>query len=576
MRQAPRAARLPLLLWPLGIAAEVTAFVFLYRDSADVTVVDVVNRSVGGSFVFSGLIAWQLRRDSRVGPLMTLTGFVFLSEAILSGVDSSVAYTLSQWAGNWWTPLFAALVLSFPSGRLSSRIDWAIVGAFTFGAVVLQLVWLFFLPFPPGKENVFLISADPDLANVIDRFEASFIATVGLALAVIATSRWLRAAPPLRRLLLPTLAGGVTALILVVTIYYDVITGEFIRSSQQIFAVLLVSVPLAFLFGMLRQQLARAGMADLVVALQRAPESHRLSDALAKALGDPSLVLAYWLPRFDAYVDAEGSPVALPQEGSGRATTFVDNDGHHIAALVHDSALAHQPDLLEVVCAAANVALERERLQAELEARIVELQASRERIVSAGDAERRRLERNLHDGAQQRLVAIALQLSLLKGRIQSDPATAEQLATSAGDELALSLAELRELARGIHPAVLEHGLAAALDSLAARASVPTKVLFEASERLPEPVELAAYFVASEALANVAKYAHATTVSMRVWRTAAIANIEIADDGIGGADDTGGSGLRGLADRVEALEGHLRVSSPVGAGTVVTAELPCGS
>ena len=576
MRQAPRAARLPLLLWPLGIAAEVTAFVFLYRDSADVTVVDVVNRSVGGSFVFSGLIAWQLRRDSRVGPLMTLTGFVFLSEAVLSGVDSSVAYTLSQWAGNWWTPLFAALVLSFPSGRLSSRIDWAIVGAFTFGAVVLQLVWLFFLPFPPGKENVFLISADPDLANVIDRFEASFNATVGLALAVIAISRWLRAAPPLRRLLLPTLAGGVTALILVVTIYYDVITGEFIRSSQQIFAVLLVSVPLAFLFGMLRQQLARAGMADLVVALQRAPESHRLSDALAKALGDPSLVLAYWLPRFDAYVDAEGSPVALPQEGSGRATTFVDNDGHHIAALVHDSALAHQPDLLEVVCAAANVALERERLQAELEARVVELQASRERIVTAGDAERRRLERNLHDGAQQRLVAIALQLSLLKGRIQSDPATAEQLATSAGDELALSLAELRELARGIHPAVLEHGLAAALDSLAARASVPTKVLFEASERLPEPVELAAYFVASEALANVAKYAHATTVSMRVWRTAAIASIEIADDGIGGADDTGGSGLRGLADRVEALEGHLRVSSPVGAGTVVTAELPCGS
>jgi signal transduction histidine kinase len=576
MRPAPWAARLPLLLWPLGIAAEVTAFVFLFRDSANVTVVDVVNRSVGGSFVFCGLIAWQVRRDSRVGPLMTLTGFVFLSEAVLSGVDSSVAYTLSQWAGNWWTPPFAALVLGFPSGRLSSRIDWAIVGAFTFGAVVLQLVWLFFLPFPPGKENVFLISADADLANAIDRFEASFNATVGLALAIVAISRWLRAAPPLRRLLLPTLAGGVTALILVVQIYYAVVTGEFIRSSQQVTAILLVSVPLAFLFGMLHQQLARAGMADLVVALQRVPDSQRLGDALAKALGDPSLVLAYWLPRFDAYVDAEGSPVALPPEGSGRATTFVDNDGHHIAALVHDSALAHQPDLLEVVSAAANVALERERLQAELSARISELQASRERIVSAGDAERRRLERNLHDGAQQRLVAIALQLSLLKGRIQSDPAAAEQLAKTAGDELALSLAELRELARGIHPAVLEHGLAAALDSLAARACVPTTVLFETTERLPEPVELAAYFVASEALANVAKYANASTVSMRVWRTDTIAGIEIADDGIGGANDTGGSGLRGLADRVEALEGHLRVSSPAGAGTVVTAELPCAS
>jgi signal transduction histidine kinase len=573
-RQARFAAWPPVVLWPLAIAAEVTAFVFLFGDNAHVTAVEVVNRSVGGSFVACGLIAWQLRRDSRIGPLMTLTGFLFLSEAVLSGVDSSVGYTLSQWSGNWWTPAFAALVLSFPSGRISSRIDWTIVGAFAFGAVVLQLVWLFFYPFPPGRDNVLLISADPDLANVIDRIEATFNATVGLALAVVAISRWLRAAPPLRRLLLPTLAGGVTALILIIQVYYDVITGEFIRSSQQITAVLLVSVPLAFLFGMLHQQLARAGMADLVVALQRAPGSRRLGEALSRALGDPSLVLAYWLPRFDSYVDAEGSPVVLPPEGSGRATTFVDHDGHQVAALVHDAALAHQPDLLEVVCAAANVAFERERLQTELEARVVELQASRERIVTAGDAERRRLERDLHDGAQQRLVAIALQLSLLKGRIQTDPETAEQLANTAADELALSLAELRELARGIHPAVLEHGLAAALDSLAARAVVPTKVMFETSERLPEPVELAAYFVASEALANVAKYAKATAVSMRVWRSGRIASIEIADDGIGGANDAGGSGLRGLADRVEALEGRLRVSSPAGAGTVVTAELPC--
>jgi signal transduction histidine kinase len=576
MRQAPWAARLPLVLWPLGIAAEMVAFVFLFRDTADVTAVDVVNRSVGGSFVACGLIAWQLRRDSRIGPLMTLTGFVFLLEAVLSGIDSSVAYTLGQWSGNWWTVPFAALVLSFPSGRLSSRIDWAIVGAFVFGVVVLQLVWLLFLPFPPGKENVFLISADADLANVIDRFESSFNATVGLALAVVAISRWVRAAPPLRRLLLPTLAGGVTALILVVQIYYDLLTGEFIRSSQQVTAVLLVSVPLAFLFGMLHQQLARAGMADLVVALQRAPESHRLGESLGKALGDPSLVLAYWLPRFNTYVDAEGTAVSLPEAGSGRTATFVDRDGHHVAALVHDAALAHQPDLLEVVCAAANVALERERLQAELEARVVELRASRVRIVTAGDAERRRLERDLHDGAQQRLVGIALQLSLLKGRIKSDPATAEQLVNAAGDELALSLAELRELARGIHPAVLEHGLAAALESLAARAAVPTKVSFEPSERLPEPVELAAYFVASEALANVAKYAHATAVSMRVRRNGQMASIEIADDGIGGADDRAGSGLRGLADRVEALEGHLRVTSPAGAGTVITAELPCAA
>ena len=504
---------------------------------------------------------------------MTLTGFVFLSEAVLSGLDSSVAYTLSQWSGNWWTFVFAALVLSFPSGRISSRIDWAVIGAFVFGTVVLQFVWLLFLPFPPGKENVFLIRPDADLANVIDRFESAFNATVGLALAVLAISRWLRAAPPLRRLLLPTLAGGVTALILVIQIYYDLLTGEFIRSSQQITAVLLVSVPLAFLFGILHQQLARAGMADLVVALQRAPGSRRLGEALAKALGDPSLVLAYWLPRFDSYVDAEGAPVALPQEGSGRATTFVDNDGHHIAALVHDSALAHQPELLEVVCAAANVALERERLQAELEARVVELQASRERIVTAGDAERRRLERNLHDGAQQRLVAIVLQLSLLKGRIQSDSATP----TARQDGGRRARASLPSCASS---------RAASIPPCSSTGSPPPGLPGGARDgpdqghvrdvrAPPRAVELAAYFVASEALANVAKYAHATPVSMRVWRSGHIASIEVADDGIGGATTPGGSGLRGLADRVEALGAGARLQ-PRGRGHGGRAELPCGA
>ena len=331
--------RLPLVLWPLGIAAELFVLVSLFRGDADVTAVAVVNRSVGGSFIVCGLIAWQRRPDSRTGPLMTLTGFLYLSEALLSEVDSSVAYTLGQWAGNWWTPPFAALVLGFPSGRLTSRMDRAIVGAFVFTSVVLQLVWLFFFPFPGGQDNVFLLSADPDLANTLDRFESTCSATLGLALAIVGISRWLRAAPPLRRLLLPTLAGSVTALVLVIQIYYALLTGEFIRSSQEVTSVLLVSVPLAFLFGMLRQQLARAGMADLVVALHRAPGSRGLGEVLAKTLGDPSLVLVYWLPRFDAYVDADGNPVALPEAGSDRTATLVEHEGRHVAALVHDSAL---------------------------------------------------------------------------------------------------------------------------------------------------------------------------------------------------------------------------------------------
>jgi signal transduction histidine kinase len=228
---------------------------------------------------------------------------------------------------------------------------------------------------------------------------------------------------------------------------------------------------------------------------------------------------------------------------------------------------------VEAVAAAAAIALENELLQIESQARLAELQASRERIVAAGDAERRRLERNLHDGAQQRLVAVAMQLRLIQADIRRDPSSAEAMITSAGDELAQSLGELRELARGIHPAVLEHGIASALQSLAARSPVPTVVTCDVTERLPQQVELGMYFVACEALANVAKYAHATAAAVSVARTDRGLAIEIADDGVGGADANGGSGLRGLADRVEALGGHLLVTSPAGAGTVVTADLP---
>jgi PAS domain S-box-containing protein len=201
-----------------------------------------------------------------------------------------------------------------------------------------------------------------------------------------------------------------------------------------------------------------------------------------------------------------------------------------------------------------------------------ELRASRARIVEAGDSERRRLERNLHDGAQQRLVGVALQLRLLQKRVTGDT-TAEELASGAGEQLQYSLQEFRELARGLHPAVLEHGLEPALKALATRSTVATTVSYAPGYRLPEPVELAAYFVACEALANVGKYAHANSARVRVWRDARSAFIEISDDGIGGADEHRGTGLRGLADRVEALDGGLRVVSAPGAGTTVTASMP---
>jgi signal transduction histidine kinase len=295
---------------------------------------------------------------------------------------------------------------------------------------------------------------------------------------------------------------------------------------------------------MLRSRLARASLADLFRALP-SMRGAQLEAALARAMGDPGLKVVY----------AHGP------------------EGRTLAGLHYDPSLDEDPELVEAVTAAATMALENERLHEQSATRLAELQASRERIVNAGDAERRRLERNLHDGAQQRLVALAMQLRLLQMQIHSDPVEAEKLVGAASDELALSLAELRELARGIHPAVLDHGLPTALEALTGHCPVPTSLRCEGADDLPEAIELAAYFVTSEALANVAKYAQAERASVRVWPHGPRLVVEIADDGVGGADAARGSGLRGLADRVEALEGRLRVVSPPGEGTIVTAELP---
>ena len=275
------------------------------------------------------------------------------------------------------------------------------------------------------------------------------------------------------------------------------------------------------------------------------------------------------------YADADGRPVLVPPVAEDRSAAVVESDGTELAALVYDASLDDDPELVEAVRSAAGMALENERLQAEAQSRLAEVQASRERIVAASDSERRRLERNLHDGAQQRLVALSLQLRLLEGRVGDDP-SAQELVATASSELAQSLAELRELARGIHPAVLDHGLAAALDSLAARSPVPTSVTYEGTAPCPSRSSSRPTSWPPRRWRTSAKYAQATAASVRVSHTPTDAVIEIADDGVGGADDSRGSGLRGLADRVEALDGRLTVVSPPGAGTTVTAELPCGS
>jgi signal transduction histidine kinase len=258
-------------------------------------------------------------------------------------------------------------------------------------------------------------------------------------------------------------------------------------------------------------------------------------------------------------------------------TTIVERDGRRVAALVHDASLRDDPELVDAVCAAAGLALENERLQAELRAHLDELRASRVRIVEAADAERRRLERDLHDGTQQRLVSVSMALGLAESKLGSDPKSARKILDETRKTLGTTLQELRELSQGIHPGILtERGLGPALQELAYGSPVPIELSVPIEERLPEPVEAAAYYVVAEALTNVAKYASASSVSVRVGSRNGRAVVEVSDDGVGGADPARGSGLRGLADRVEALGGMLAVESPAGEGTRLRAEIPCAS
>jgi signal transduction histidine kinase len=302
-----------------------------------------------------------------------------------------------------------------------------------------------------------------------------------------------------------------------------------------------------------------------------APE--QVQAVLAEALGDPKLELLFSLPPDGTYVDANGRVAERP-EGDNRARTPVRRGDLPLATLVHDGALGERPDLLESVIGAAGLSIEIARLRVEVRRQLAEVEESRERIVTAGYEERRRLERDLHDGAQQRLVSIGLALRHLQGQLPAETAQTE-IIDSTVDEVARAIAELRELARGVRPAALDEGLAAALKALASRS--PLQISVEATgERFEERFETAAYFVASEALANAAKHAEASRVSVTAQRRNGSLVVSVRDDGVGGAAASPGSGLAGITDRVAALGGSVSVASPSGSGTEVTAELPCES
>ena len=558
--------------WLLGVVAAGGSLALTASlrglDGFEVTI--VLEFLVGCSFLLSGLVAWS-RRENRLGPLMVLIGFTWFARPLIN-VDSSVVFTGAIWLTDTWFLLLALFLLSLPYGRLTSRLDAVTMGLLLVAALPMELAWLFFLEAgAPG--NALLLWPNPEVADRIDWLQRTLFFLGSVMLAATLWRRWFHATPPLRRILVPALVGGAAVFLSAVT----TVLAKFTVPPQTLRWVELcafIAVPVAVLAGMLRARLARSSVGDVFVALRANPPPGELRVALARALDDTSLELAFWLPEYEVYSDMDGRPVELPDEGGERVATPVDRAGNPVGALIHDRSLREEPELLEAVSAAAGIALENARLHAELQARLEELRGSRARIVEVGQKERQRLERNLHDGAQQRLVALSLELSLLEEQVADDPEARVWLERVRG-EIAASLTELRELAHGIHPAVVSgHGLGVALEQLAACSAVPVKLRIETEGRLPEPLEVAAFYLVSESLANVGKHAQASTASVAVTRADGQLIVEIVDDGIGDADTERGSGLRGLADRVEALGGRLRVWSPVGGGTRVRAELPC--
>jgi signal transduction histidine kinase len=319
----------------------------------------------------------------------------------------------------------------------------------------------------------------------------------------------------------------------------------------------------------------RLPLRELARRLLVTPSSHEgaVREALAASIGDHTLAIAYWLPDRAVFVDERGMPIELPAPESGRTWTAVEHEGTRVAAIIHDAELDARPELVRAAATGAVLALDNERLKADLRARVEELRASRTRIVEASLEARRRLERDLHDGAQQHLVALSLDLQLIRSRVSRDP---DALAVVQGsmEKLSNALSELRELARGIHPAILtDRGLDAALAALVGRTPLEVDCDVALEERLAPASEAAAYFVVAEALTNVVKYASASHASVRVRRNGTNVVVEIEDDGVGGADAASGTGLRGLEDRVAALDGKLHVDSPPGRGTRVVARIP---
>ena len=521
----------------------------------------LLHLAIGLTYLYGGLAIWDHEPANRTGRLMTAVGLTWFITTVAHSpipILNEIGLALEDTP----TVILLALVLAYPTGRFESRVDRVAVAILAVGATALNVLF---------STSLFQL---PDAS--LGLFGGLSLATMT---AVVVVRRWLIEPPRTRRELLPVLMAGLVFL----AILFINLVRRIADVPDDVGAVLIAArdlapaaIPVALLIGFYRQ-------------------SEQRLRAVVDAIPDRMVRFT----RTGAYVPAPNEPQAgsdaaaadEPAGGRLHELMFASAGGPALAAAARalDSGLLQSYDF----------SLQLPDGPRQLEARVapsgpdevtaiirdftaqrdvdVELRRSRARIVEATDAERRRLERDLHDGAQQRLVTVSLALRRLHGRLTANATPdGETIAASdaAASELKLAIQELRELARGIHPTLLtEAGLGPAISALAERSVVPATVRSLPDRRLAAAVEATAYFVVSEALANVAKHASATNVSIAADCTPTTLRVEVGDDGVGGADPGRGSGIRGLQDRVAAIGGRLSVASPSGQGTLVVAEVP---
>ncbi|HYI80595.1 MAG TPA: histidine kinase [Thermoleophilaceae bacterium] len=539
-----------------------------------------------------GLYAWRDGRHARFGRLLVLTGFGWFLPS-LSASSNDVLYSVGRIAG--WTVEVALiyLVLAFPSGRLQNRIDRglllaivAIVGLLYMPTVLIDQAfpqpspWASCVP-PDCPGNAFMVaSSEPGiLEDAIVPLRELLVILLMAAVAVRLGQRVARATPLMRRTLSPVLAMAMVR----VGTFGAAIAARRADADETVTDVLiwvillgLPAMSIAFLIGLVRWRLFTAdALLRLAVGIRHDPHPAELRELIAKALGDPSVELAYRDPGVPTgWVDGDGEPIPAPRDAPGRCCTAIVADGRPVAAILHDDVLADQRSFVQTVGAYALTWEDNHRLAARVDESLRELRESRARILAAADDERRRIERDLHDGGQQRLVALRIRLELADETMRESPARARRMLQQLGTEVDAALDELRSLAAGVYPSLLaDRGLTDALRSAALRSPVPVSVAVNGDDRYGQDVEAAVYFCCLEALQNVAKHApEARAVAISLERNGDL-RFSVSDDGPGFDAEIAGNGLVNMRDRVAAVGGTLEIRTAPGDGTEIVGHVP---